>query len=54
MDVPQDRVFFAFDAYLKAIQSGAVLVILATPPVLPGPDGGYEHAVPVPGVYKPY
>lgn len=26
----------------------------AAPPVLPGPDGGYEHAVPTPGVYKPY
>jgi predicted dehydrogenase len=26
----------------------------AQPPVLPGPDGSYEHAVPMPGVYKPY
>lgn len=26
----------------------------ADPPVLPGPDGGYEHAVAVPGLYKPY
>jgi hypothetical protein len=24
------------------------------PPVLPGPDGTYEHAVPVPGITKPY
>ncbi len=24
------------------------------PPVKPGPDGGYEHAVAVPGVYKAY
>jgi hypothetical protein len=24
------------------------------PPVLPGPDGTYEHAVPLPGIYKPY
>ena len=24
------------------------------PPVLPGPDGTYEHAVPMPGVFKPY
>jgi predicted dehydrogenase len=26
----------------------------APPPVLPGPDGTYEHAVPMPGVYKAY
>jgi predicted dehydrogenase len=26
----------------------------APPPVLPGPDGSYEHAVPIPGVYKAY
>lgn len=26
----------------------------AKPPLLPGPDGSYEHAVAVPGVYKPY
>jgi len=26
----------------------------ADPAVKPGPDGGYEHAVAVPGVYKPY
>ncbi len=26
----------------------------AKPPVLPDKDGGYEHAVPVPGVYKAY
>jgi predicted dehydrogenase len=26
----------------------------APPPVLPGPDGGYEHAVPVPGNFRPY
>jgi len=26
----------------------------AKPPVLPGPDGGFEHAVPMPGGYKPY
>ena len=26
----------------------------APPPVLPGPDGSYEHAVAVPGTYKPY
>ena len=26
----------------------------AEPPVKPGPDGGYEHAVAMPGVYKPY
>jgi hypothetical protein len=24
------------------------------PPVLPGPDGTYEHAVPLPGITKPY
>ncbi len=26
----------------------------ASPPVRPDPDGSYEHAVPIPGVYKPY
>ena len=26
----------------------------AEPPVKPSPDGGYEHAVAVPGVYKAY
>jgi len=24
------------------------------PPVMPGPDGTYEHAVPVPGRYDPF
>ena len=26
----------------------------SAPPLLPGPDGTYEHAVPMPGVFKPY
>jgi predicted dehydrogenase len=32
IDVPDDRKFVGFDAYQKAIDSGADLVILATPP----------------------
>jgi myo-inositol 2-dehydrogenase/D-chiro-inositol 1-dehydrogenase len=32
VDVPGDRVFHGFDAYKQAIDSGADLVILATPP----------------------
>lgn len=32
VDVPQERKFVGFDAYQKAIDSGADLVILATPP----------------------
>ncbi len=32
VDVPEERQFVGFDAYKKAIDSGADLVILATPP----------------------
>src|SRR5688572_1452586 len=32
VDVPNDRVFWGFDAYQKAIDAGPDLVILATPP----------------------
>lgn len=32
IDVPDDRLFFGFDAYQKAIASGIDMVILATPP----------------------
>ena len=32
VDIPDDRVFFGFDAYLKAIDCAVDMVILATPP----------------------
>jgi predicted dehydrogenase len=32
VDLPDDRVFFGLDAYLKAIDAGADLVVTATPP----------------------
>ncbi|MBN1908882.1 MAG: Gfo/Idh/MocA family oxidoreductase [Pirellulales bacterium] len=32
VDVPEDRIFWGFDAYRKAIDAGVDMVILATPP----------------------
>jgi predicted dehydrogenase len=43
IDVPKERRFVGFDAYQKAIDSGADLVLLATPPQFR--PGHYEYAV---------
>jgi myo-inositol 2-dehydrogenase / D-chiro-inositol 1-dehydrogenase len=50
IDVPDERLFVGLDAYLFPKR----LAFDVAPPVLPDKTGSYAHAVPIPGVYRPF